>query len=141
MRSVLIVAAALALVGCEDYLVKKATELAKEELRRAASEEAPPAKSDPPGPTTTPAPEAAPAPPQVDLPNVGLLPDRHQRPDAARLRVELYSARAAVRMYQMEHEGQNPPDLEALGLNLKFRSDFTYDPASGQVKSTTFPGY
>lgn len=124
VRPAVFVVLLLALLGCEDYLTDRAIHLAKEKL-------------------AAPAPDAAVAakpPSQAGLPKDPTLPLNLARPDEARVRVELYETREVVRMHRMEH-GAPPPSLDALGLHLKFRSDLTYDPKTGVVKSRSYPQY
>jgi hypothetical protein len=61
------------------------------------------------------------------------------KPDQVRVQMDLSSARAAVREYQMTHDSKNPPDIGSLHLNLSYPGDITYDANSGTVKSRTYP--
>lgn len=115
-------AALLALAACDDPISKAALEMAKERYVDSG---------------------VAPPPPPAEgvvMPRPPSAPLNTARIDEAKLRVELAGARAAVREYRMVH-GDNPPSLGALDLNLRFRADLTYDPATGRVKSRTYPQY
>lgn len=67
------------------------------------------------------------------------LPMNVAKPDRARVELDLAAVRSAVRAHQQLNGGQSPKSLDALGLNLSFEKDLTYDPATGTVKSKTYP--
>ena len=54
--------------------------------------------------------------------------------------------RASIQMYRDDHDGQNPPTLQSLGLPEKTlccpvsKQPYNYDPTTGKV-SCTFPGH
>jgi hypothetical protein len=62
-------------------------------------------------------------------------------PDRAKIQLDLANARAAIQAYRGEH-GALPPDLGALRLEgVNYPKDLQYDPASGTVRSETYPSY
>jgi hypothetical protein len=62
-------------------------------------------------------------------------------PDRARIQLDLASARAAVQAYRGEH-GKLPGSLEELRLEgISYPKDLAYDPATGAVRSETYPSY
>jgi hypothetical protein len=62
-------------------------------------------------------------------------------PDRARIQLDLAAARAAVQVYKGEN-GSFPPSLTALRLEgLSYPADLAYDPATGAVRSETYPSY
>lgn len=58
----------------------------------------------------------------------------------------LEQVRSAIQMYRDDHDRQNPPSLQALGLPVATlccpvsKQPYQYDPATGEVKCT-FPGH
>jgi hypothetical protein len=77
---------------------------------------------------------------QGGLPRAPTSPANTARIDEARVRVELAAVRSAVREHQMLN-GSSPPGIGVLDLKLRFEADLQYDPATGQVKSRTYPQY
>lgn len=62
-------------------------------------------------------------------------------PDRARVQLDLAAARAAVSAWRGEH-GSWPASLAELRLEgLGYPDDLRYDPASGTVRSETYPSY
>jgi hypothetical protein len=62
-------------------------------------------------------------------------------PDRAKIQLDLANARGAVRAYRGER-GSFPPSLAELGLEgLNYPADLSYDPATGTVRSETYPSY
>ena len=62
-------------------------------------------------------------------------------PDRARVQVDLATVRAAVQAWRGEHGGL-PGSLSELELQgLSFPDDLSYDPATGTVRSETYPSY
>jgi hypothetical protein len=62
-------------------------------------------------------------------------------PDRARIQLDLAAARGAIQVYKGEH-GAWPPSLAALRLEgISYPADLAYDPASGTVRSETYPSY
>lgn len=87
-------------------------------------------RGEPAPPPAAPAPRTAPVAPGA--------PAQLSVPDEVRVRLDLDAARSAIRIHQQEH-GSNPPSLDSLGLKLHFPADLSYEPASGQVTSGTYP--
>jgi hypothetical protein len=58
----------------------------------------------------------------------------------------LEQIRETIQMYRDDHDGQNPPSLQDLGLPAKIlrcpvsKQDYQYDPTTGRVWCT-FPGH
>jgi hypothetical protein len=63
-------------------------------------------------------------------------------PDRARIQVDLAAARGAIQAYKGEH-GTFPPSLSDLRFDgaLNYPADLAYDPATGVVRSETYPSY
>ncbi|HEX9241369.1 MAG TPA: hypothetical protein VF875_02900 [Anaeromyxobacter sp.] len=62
-------------------------------------------------------------------------------PDRAKIQLDLAAARGAVQIYKGEH-GTFPPSLAALRLDgVSYPADLAYDPATGAVRSDTYPSY
>jgi hypothetical protein len=62
-------------------------------------------------------------------------------PDRAKIQLDLAAARGAIQIYKGEH-GSFPPSLGALQLGaLNYPADLAYDPATGTVRSETYPSY
>ncbi len=60
-------------------------------------------------------------------------------PDRVRIQLDLANARAAVQAYRGEH-GAWPAALAALRLEaVNYPKDLQYDPATGTVRSETYP--
>lgn len=62
-------------------------------------------------------------------------------PDRARSQLDLAAARTAVQAWRGEH-GRWPSSLAELRLEgLSYPDDLRYDPATGTVRSETYPSY
>jgi hypothetical protein len=63
-------------------------------------------------------------------------------PDRARIQLDLAAARGAIQAYKGEH-GTFPPSLAELRFDgqLSYPADLAYDPATGVVRSETYPSY
>jgi len=62
-------------------------------------------------------------------------------PDRAKIQLDLAAARGAIQLYKGEH-GAFPPSLGDLKLEgINYPADLTYDPATGAVRSQTYPSY
>jgi hypothetical protein len=62
-------------------------------------------------------------------------------PDRARIQLDLANARAALQAYKGEH-GAFPASLADLKLEgISYPKDLSYDPATGTVRSETYPSY
>lgn len=62
-------------------------------------------------------------------------------PDRARIQLDLANVRAALQAWKVEH-GDWPADLAALRVEgLSYPKDLEYDPATGTVRSGTYPAY
>jgi hypothetical protein len=62
------------------------------------------------------------------------------KPDQARIQLDLAAARAALLKHQ-QINGANPQTLAELGVKLFHPSDIIYDPATGTVNSRTYPQF
>jgi hypothetical protein len=88
--------------------------------------------------------EAPPPPPDTvprDRPIEANAPLELSKPDEARVRTDLATARAAIREYQMLNSAKNPPDLSSLNLKLSYPKDLVYSADSGMVNSRTYPAF
>lgn len=62
-------------------------------------------------------------------------------PDRARIQLDLAAVRAALQVYRGEH-GAWPGSLADLRLEgIGYPKDLSYDPATGTVRSETYPSY
>jgi hypothetical protein len=63
-------------------------------------------------------------------------------PDRVRVQVDLSTLRAALQAYRAEHSAW-PRSLDELSLEgrLNYPADLEYDPASGAVRSRTYPAF
>lgn len=62
-------------------------------------------------------------------------------PDRVRVQLDLAAARGAIQVYRGEHQAW-PADLAALRLEgISYPKDLAYDPATGTVRSLTYPSY
>ncbi len=62
-------------------------------------------------------------------------------PDKVKVQSDLAFVRGAIRIYKGEKDAW-PASLEELSLSgINYPQDLTYAPASGEVKSLTYPGY
>jgi hypothetical protein len=62
-------------------------------------------------------------------------------PDRARIQLDLANVRAALQAYKLEHAAW-PSELAGLRLEgLSYPKDLEYDPATGTVRSATYPAY
>jgi hypothetical protein len=62
------------------------------------------------------------------------------RPDEARVRLDLTAARDAIRK-QHEINGTYPASLSELDIKLSFPDDLTYDVRTGEVRSRSYPAF
>jgi hypothetical protein len=62
------------------------------------------------------------------------------KPDQARIQLDLATARAEILKYQ-QMNGSYPPSLAALGVKLFHPNDISYDPSTGTVTSRTYPQF
>ena len=62
------------------------------------------------------------------------------KPDQARIQLDLASARAEILKHQ-QMNGSYPPSLAALGVKLFHPNDISYDPSTGTVTSRTYPQF
>jgi hypothetical protein len=62
-------------------------------------------------------------------------------PDRAKIQLDLATVRAALQTYRGEHDAwpASLGDLKVEGLS--YPKDLSYDPASGTVRSETYPSY
>jgi hypothetical protein len=65
-------------------------------------------------------------------------PANLEKPDKARVTVDLASVRAAVKRSQ-QIEGVVPASLSAVGVGLSYPEDLVYDASTGEVSSKTYP--
>ena len=79
--------------------------------------------------------------PKRAMPSDPTLPMNVSKPDEARARIDVAGVRAALRVYQMTHDGQNPKSVSELDVRLSFPRDIVYDPRSGRAWSKTYPQY
>jgi hypothetical protein len=61
-----------------------------------------------------------------------------EKPDQSRVALDLANVRAAIRVRE-QVEGAKPKSIAELGLTLSFEADLEYDPATGTVRSKTYP--
>jgi hypothetical protein len=62
-------------------------------------------------------------------------------PDRAKIQLDLAAARGAIQIFKGEH-GAFPPSLAELRLEgINYPADLDYDPATGAVRSQTYPSY
>src|SRR5262245_11477846 len=60
------------------------------------------------------------------------------KPDEARVGLDLAAARSQIRTMR-EERGAYPERLSDLGVRLHFPDDLIYDPATGAVRSKSYP--
>jgi hypothetical protein len=60
------------------------------------------------------------------------------KPDEARVALDLAAARAAIQQ-KTQVDGAAPKSIADFGVRLNFPNDLIYDPATGEVKSRTYP--
>ena len=85
-----------------------------------------------------PAKESTPPPPVERTTPIANAPMNLEKPDRAKVELDLAAARDSINKWK-QIEGSNPPSLNALELRYHYPSDLEYDPATGTVKSKTYP--
>ena len=60
-------------------------------------------------------------------------------PEKVKVIQDLHLIRTAIQSYRIEHNGENPPSIESLGLKLYYPDEYEYDRATGKVKSKKYP--
>ncbi len=90
----------------------------------------------------TPAPEAAPPRDRPLAQDGSVARAVTSTPDRARVQVDLAAVRSALQAYHAEH-GAWPRSLDELAFEgrLNYPADLTYDPATGEVHSQTYPSF
>lgn len=71
---------------------------------------------------------------------VGSAPMNLDKPDEARVQLDLAQVRGAVQQSK-QLNGAAPKSISEMGLKLFYESDLEYDPTSGLVRSKTYPRY
>lgn len=73
------------------------------------------------------------ATPDMDVPSTENSPKGTL--DRVKVNTDLAAIRAAIKMYQTDHENANAPDLDSLGVSgLHYPDAYTYDASDGTVR-------
>jgi hypothetical protein len=62
------------------------------------------------------------------------------KPDEAKVKTDLAAGREEIRM-KKETAGSFPASLSELTVRFHYPADMTYDPASGEIHSRTYPQF